>query len=122
LRLPAVEPPAGHRMTDFLYRVALAYALAALKGLSQGLPPARAIAGQAGLSRRGVHKWVYTARKRGIMPAARGRVGSHRWRPTEVMTGGPENNLALGAGVWSVTPISHDLLHTHGAGSGYVDI
>jgi hypothetical protein len=71
--LPAIEPPAGHRMTDdFLYTVAHAYALAALKGLA----PAPAIAEQAGVSPRAVHKWVYTARKRGIMPpGTRGRVG-----------------------------------------------
>jgi hypothetical protein len=71
--LPAIEPPAGHRMTDdFLHTVARAYALAALKGL----PPAPAIAEQAGVSPRAVHKWVYTARKRGIMPpGTRGRVG-----------------------------------------------
>ena len=71
--LPAIEPPAGHRMTDgFLHTVARAYALAALKGLA----PAPAIAEKAGVSRRAVHKWVYTARKRGIMPpGTRGRVG-----------------------------------------------
>jgi hypothetical protein len=71
--LPAIEPPAGHRMTDdFLHTVARAYALAALKGLA----PAPAIAEQAGVSPRAVHKWVYTARKRGIMPpGTRGRVG-----------------------------------------------
>jgi hypothetical protein len=71
--LPAIEPPAGHRMTDdFLYTVARAYALAALKGLA----PAPAIAEQAGVSPRAVHKWVYTARKRGIMPPGTpGRVG-----------------------------------------------
>ena len=71
--LPAIEPPAGHRMTDdFLRTVARAYALAALKGLA----PAPAIAELAGVSPRAVHKWVYTARKRGIMPpGTRGRVG-----------------------------------------------
>jgi hypothetical protein len=71
--LPAIEPPAGHRMTDdFLHTVARAYAIAALKGL----PPAPAIAEKAGVSPRAVHKWVYTARKRGIMPpGTRGRVG-----------------------------------------------
>jgi hypothetical protein len=71
--LPVIDPPAGHRMTDdFLHTVARAYAIAALKGLS----PAPAIAEQAGVSRRAVHKWVYTARKRGIMPpGTRGRVG-----------------------------------------------
>jgi hypothetical protein len=71
--LPSIEPPAGHRMTDdFLHTVARAYALAALKGLA----PAPAIAEKAGVSRRAVHKWVYTARKRGIMPpGTRGRVG-----------------------------------------------
>jgi hypothetical protein len=77
--LPAIEPPAGHRMTgDFPHTVARTYALAALKGL----PPAPAIAEQAGVSPRAVHKWVYTARKRGIMPPARaGGSGSHRWPP-----------------------------------------
>jgi len=71
--LPAIEPPAGRRMTDeFLHTVARAYAIAALKGL----PPAPTIAAQAGVSSRAVHKWIYTARKRGIMsPGTRGRVG-----------------------------------------------
>jgi hypothetical protein len=50
--LPAIEPPAGHQMTDdFLHAVARAYALAALKGLA----PAPAIAEQAGVSPRAVH-------------------------------------------------------------------
>lgn len=71
--LPALEPPAGHRMTDgFLRDVARAYAIAARKGI----PPAPAIAEGAGVTARAVHKWIYTARKRGIMPpGTRGRVG-----------------------------------------------
>jgi hypothetical protein len=43
---------------DFLHTVAGAYALAALKGLA----PAPAIAEKAGVLRRAVRKWVYTAR------------------------------------------------------------
>jgi hypothetical protein len=71
--LPVIEPPAGRRITDdFLQTVAHAYAIAARKGLR----PAPAIAEQAGVSPRAVHKWIYTARKRGIMPpGTRGRVG-----------------------------------------------
>jgi hypothetical protein len=70
---PAIEPPAGRRMTkEFLEDVARAYAIAARKGV----PPAPAIAEAAGVERRTVHKWIYTARKRGIMPpGTRGRVG-----------------------------------------------
>lgn len=60
---------------DFLHTVARAYALAALKGLA----PAPAIAEQAGVSRRAVHKWTSTARKRGSMPPVRAdESGSHR--------------------------------------------
>jgi hypothetical protein len=71
--LPAIEPPSGRRMTeDFLREVARVYALAA----QLGLPPAPAIAEKAGVSPRAVHKWIYTARKRGFMPpGTRGRVG-----------------------------------------------
>jgi hypothetical protein len=70
---PALEPPAGRRMTDdFLREVARAYRLAARKGV----PPAPSIAENAGVTDRAVHKWIYTARKRGIMPPGkRGRVG-----------------------------------------------
>jgi hypothetical protein len=70
---PLLEPPAGRRMTDgFLHDVARAYAIAARKGL----PPAPSIAEIAGVTDRAVHKWIYTARKRGIMPpGTRGRVG-----------------------------------------------
>jgi hypothetical protein len=71
--LPVLEPPAGRRMTDdFLREVARAYAVAARKGR----PPAPSIAEVAGVTDRAVHKWIYTARKRGIMPpGTRGRVG-----------------------------------------------
>jgi hypothetical protein len=70
---PAIEPPAGSPMTDdFLRDVARAYAIAARKGV----PPAPSIAKVAGVTDRAVHKWIYTARKRGIMPpGTRGRVG-----------------------------------------------
>lgn len=71
--LPVIEPPAGRRMTDdFLRDVVRAYAIAARKGLR----PAPTIAEATGVSDRAVHKWIYTARKRGIMPpGTRGRVG-----------------------------------------------
>jgi hypothetical protein len=71
--LPVIEPPAGRRMTDdFLQTVAHAYALAVAKGL----PPAPTIGARTNTSNRTVHKWIRTARQRGIMPpGTRGRVG-----------------------------------------------
>jgi len=64
-------PPEG--LTDaFLLEVAHAYAVAVALGMS----PATAIADTSGVSARTVHKWVYTARKRGLMaPGRQGRIG-----------------------------------------------
>jgi hypothetical protein len=46
-----------------------------------------------------VHKWVYTARKRGIMPPAfADGSGSHKAAAAGGDEGGPENNMALRAG------------------------
>jgi hypothetical protein len=71
--LPPLEAPAGRRMTDqFLRELTRAYAIAA----RNGTPPAPAIAAATGVSPRTVHKWVSTARRRGIMPPGKqGRVG-----------------------------------------------
>jgi len=71
--LPPLEPPAGRRMTDeFLRELTHAYAIAA----KNGTPPAPAIAAATGVSPRTVHKWISTARRRGIMPPGQqGRVG-----------------------------------------------
>jgi hypothetical protein len=71
--LPPLEAPAGRRITDqFLRELTRAYAIAA----RNGTPPAPAIAAATGVSPRTVHKWVSTARRRGIMPPGKqGRVG-----------------------------------------------
>jgi hypothetical protein len=37
--------------------------------------------------------------------------GNHKAAAAEGDQGGPENNIALSAEVWSVTPISRDLLY-----------
>ncbi|MGW5742894.1 hypothetical protein [Amycolatopsis sp. NPDC003861] len=70
---PVLDPPQGSRITDdFLVRIRSAYALC----LRRGLPPAPTIAELTAVSPRTVHKWVYTARARGIMPPGqRGRAG-----------------------------------------------
>jgi hypothetical protein len=56
---------------DFLRHVAVAYA----RAVEDGLSPAIELAAQADVPVRTVHRWVYIARQRGVMPpAARGRV------------------------------------------------
>ena len=59
-----------------------------------------------------MHKWVYTARKRGIMPPAfADGSSSHKAAAAGGDEGGLKNNMALSAEVWLVTPISRDLLY-----------
>jgi hypothetical protein len=67
-----LSPPEDGRLTDdFLRQVADAYH----RAIQRQIPPAAALADQAGVSPRTVHRWVYTARKRGILPATRrGRI------------------------------------------------
>jgi len=69
----AIELPADGRLSDqFLSEVARAYELA----VKRREAPAKAIARAADVSPRTVHRWVYTARKRGLMEPAtsRGRI------------------------------------------------
>lgn len=68
---PLKAPDEG--LTDaFLRTVAASYADAVRRGLA----PAPTLAEEARVSHRTVHRWVYEARKRGIMPPGKqGRVG-----------------------------------------------
>lgn len=70
---PVLRAPEGGRLTDeFLAQVHRAYAAA----IERGEWPAPALAEQTGVSRHAVRKWIYTARRRGIMPPGRqGTVG-----------------------------------------------
>jgi hypothetical protein len=71
VRVPALRRPEGAITDDFLSHVSAAY----LQALQDGLSPGKALAEQADVPLRTVHRWVYTARQRGIMPAGRrGRV------------------------------------------------
>jgi hypothetical protein len=66
----SIESPADGRLTDeFLRDVAAAYKLA----INRREPPAKTIAAAAHVSDRTVHRWVYTARKRGLMEPAKSR-------------------------------------------------
>ena len=66
--MPPLRAPAGGRLTDeFLRDVHRAYTAA----VARGEWPAPALAEQAGVSLHAVRKWVYTARRRGIMPPGR---------------------------------------------------
>lgn len=70
---PRLGAPEDGRLTDeFLRDVARAYDAA----VARREPPANALAALAGVSPRTVHRWVYTARKRGLMAPAtsRGRI------------------------------------------------
>lgn len=71
-RVPRIQPPDGRLTDDFLRDVADAY-----RWLTDAkLAPAPAIAEMAGVPVRTVHRWVYEARKRQILPPARtGRAG-----------------------------------------------
>ncbi|MFD5862605.1 hypothetical protein [Streptomyces chartreusis] len=71
-RMPHIKPPEGRLTDDFLNDVADAYRWVTETGNS----PAPAIAEIAEVPVRTVHRWVYEARKRGILPPARaGRAG-----------------------------------------------
>lgn len=71
-KVPKIEAPGGRITDDFLRDVADAYVW--FTDAKQS--PAPAIAESAGVPVRTVHRWVYEARKRGILPPARsGRAG-----------------------------------------------
>lgn len=68
----ALAPPDGRLTDDFLKHVTELYRY----HTSLGKFPARAIAEECGVPVRTVHRWVYEARNRGIMPKGRsGRAG-----------------------------------------------
>ncbi|MGW7301396.1 hypothetical protein [Streptomyces sp. NPDC054829] len=71
-KFPQVKAPEGRLTDDFLRDVAEAY-----RWLTDAKrPPAPAIASMAGVPVRTVHRWIYEARKREILPPARtGRAG-----------------------------------------------
>jgi hypothetical protein len=70
---PPLKPPLGKLTDDYLQQVSASYDTA-VRGGSKA--PAVDLAQQAGVSRRTVHRWIYTARKRGVMaPGRQGRVG-----------------------------------------------
>lgn len=71
-RIPHIKPPEGRLTDDFLKDVADAYRWVTDANES----PSPAIAQMADVPVRTVHRWVYEARKRGILPPARaGRAG-----------------------------------------------
>ncbi len=62
-----LDPPGDDGLTDeFLTQVGEAYALA----VQRRMPPAVTLGKLAHTSPRTVHRWVYTARRRGLMPSA----------------------------------------------------
>ncbi|MBY8879759.1 hypothetical protein [Actinacidiphila acidipaludis] len=71
-RIPAIKPPAGRITPEFLEDLAEAYRY--FTGANKS--PAPAIAEVADVPVRTVHRWIYEARKRGVLPPARtGRAG-----------------------------------------------
>lgn len=71
-KFPILKAPEGRLTDEYLQDVAQAYRW--LTDANQS--PAPAIADMAGVPVRTVHRWVYEARKRGILPPARsGRAG-----------------------------------------------
>ncbi|MEU3222638.1 hypothetical protein ABZ695_05695 [Streptomyces sp. NPDC006976] len=69
---PVVRPLEGRLTDEHLRDVAEAYRW----NTNANRPPAPAIAEAAGVPVRTVHRWIYEARKRGILPPARtGRAG-----------------------------------------------
>ena len=71
-KLPQVKPPQGKLTDEFLKDVAAAYRWYA----DAQKAPAPAISEMAEVPVRTVHRWIYEARKRGILPPARtGRAG-----------------------------------------------
>lgn len=71
-KVPQITPPAGRITDDFLSDVAEAY-----RWFTEAKKaPAPAISELSGAPVRTVHRWIYEARKRGILPPARtGRAG-----------------------------------------------
>ncbi|MGX9887363.1 hypothetical protein [Streptomyces sp. NPDC002276] len=70
--MPQVKPPAGRLTDEFLEDVADAYRWF----IEAKTAPAPAISEMAKTPVRTVHRWIYEARKRGILPPARsGRAG-----------------------------------------------
>lgn len=71
-KIPQITPPEGRITDDFLSDVAEAY-----RWFTEAKkPPAPAISEMSGAPVRTVHRWIYEARKRGILPPARtGRAG-----------------------------------------------
>ncbi|MEU0069551.1 hypothetical protein ABZ027_08400 [Streptomyces sp. NPDC006332] len=71
-KVPQITPPEGRITDDFLGDVAEAY-----RWFTEAKrPPAPAISEISGAPVRTVHRWIYEARKRGILPPARtGRAG-----------------------------------------------
>lgn len=71
-KIPEIKPPSGRLTDEFLGDVAEAY-----RWLTDAKrPPAPAISEMSGVPVRTVHRWIYEARKRGILPPARaGRAG-----------------------------------------------
>ncbi|MBE4789960.1 hypothetical protein [Streptomyces caniscabiei] len=71
-KLPIIRSPEGRLTEDFLTDVADAYRWFT----AAGEPPAPSISKRAKVPVRTVHRWIYEARKRGILPPARaGRAG-----------------------------------------------
>ncbi|MET8862295.1 helix-turn-helix domain-containing protein [Nonomuraea sp. NPDC004580] len=71
-RVPHLKPPEGRLTDEFLSDVAETYRWVT----STKYPPAPAIAEMTKVPVRTVHRWIYEARKRGILPPARpGRAG-----------------------------------------------
>jgi hypothetical protein len=69
---PPLMPPADGLTDEFLTKVAAAYDYA----ISLDRAPAERLSKQAQVSTRTVHRWIYTARKRGIMNSGKqGTVG-----------------------------------------------
>jgi hypothetical protein len=69
---PPLTPPEDGLTDDFLTKVAAAYDYA----ISLDRAPAERLSKQAQVSTRTVHRWIYTARKRGIMNSGKqGTVG-----------------------------------------------
>lgn len=70
--LPVIRSPEGRLTDDFLGDVAEAYRWFT----AAGQPPAPSISERSNVPVRTVHRWIYEARKRGILPPARaGRAG-----------------------------------------------
>jgi 8-oxo-dGTP pyrophosphatase MutT (NUDIX family) len=64
--VPPLAPPEEGLTDDFLTHVAAAYVAAVKKGQNQAPELAR----QAGRPARTVHRWIYIARQRGLLPPA----------------------------------------------------